>query len=95
MPRKKADVSRILRKKGFILDDTRDHDYYYLYNSDGTKTTINTKISHGSDNDIHDGLLGAMRRQIHLEKKQFNEYMDCTLSKDEYLTYLSSIGLYH
>lgn len=95
MPRKKTDVSRILQKKGFTLDETRDHKCFYLYNSDGTRTTVWTKISHGSSNEIHDGLLGEMMRQIHLKKPQFNEYMDCTLSKEKYLDILKENELYH
>lgn len=95
MPRKKTEVSKVLIKKGFTLDDSRDHKYFYLYNSDGTKTTVYTKISHGSGNEIHDGLLGEMMRQIHLKKQEFNEYLDCTLSKDKYLDILKEKGLYH
>ena len=95
MPRKKRDVSRVLQKKGFKIDISKDHDFYYLYNSDGKKSTIYTKISHGSDNEIHEGLLGEMRRQIGLSKKDFNRYMDCTMSKEEYLSFLSSQGKYY
>ena len=97
MPRKKRDVSKRHQQKGFTLDETRtrDHKCFYLYNSDGTRTIVWTKISHGSNKDIHDGLLGEMMKQIHLNKKQFNEYMDCTLRKEKYLEILKQLGLYH
>ena len=95
MPRKKNDVIKVLKKKGFTLDDSRDHKYFYLYNSDGTRSTVYTKISRGSNNEINDGLLGEMMRQIHLDKNSFNKYMDCTLSKEDYLVYLKSINRYH
>lgn len=93
MTRKKIDVARILQNKGFTLVE-KDHKYFYLYNTDGTRSTVYTKISHGSDKEISNGLLGQMRRQIQLNKDDFNRYMDCTLSKEMYLSYLKSIGKY-
>ena len=95
MPREKTKVSSVLVKKGFSLDDKRDHRYFYLYDSDGKRTTVYTKISRGSGKEISDGLLGEMMRQIHLGKKEFNKYMDCTLSKEMYLDHLKQIGKYH
>ena len=52
------------------------------------KKAVNTKISRGSQKDIHDGLLNAMMQQMRLEKKDFNRYFDCTMSKEEYIQYL-------
>lgn len=95
MPRKKNKVSEVLLRKGFTLDSKRDHKYFFLYNTDGTKTTVYTKISHGSDNEISDGLLGQMRRQIRLDRDNFENYLNCTFSKEQYLDYLKSIGEYH
>lgn len=87
MPRSKADVERALQRKGFTLEKKRDHNYYFLY-VNGKKTTINTKVSHGSHKDIDDGLLNKMMRQMRLPKKEFNEYMNCTFSEDDYMEYL-------
>lgn len=87
MPRNTKDVEKALLKKGFTLKKEKDHNYYFLY-FNGVKTRINTKVSHGSHKDIDDGLLGKMRRQMKLPKKEFDEYMNCTFSKEDYLNYL-------
>ena len=95
MPRKKNDVSLRLQQKGFTLDDKRDHKYFFLYNTEGKKTVVNTKISHGSGNEIDDGLLRLMMKQIRLSKNEFDRYMDCTLSKEMYLDILREKNLYY
>lgn len=88
MPRATKDVERALSKKGFTLEK-RDHNYYFLYNK-GKKTKINTKVSHGTHKDISDGLLNQMMRQMKLPKKEFNDYMNCTFTKEEYFEYLET-----
>ena len=87
VPRSKKEVESTLSKKGFTLVNNKDHNYYFLYHN-GKKTTINTKVSHGSHKDISDGLLNQMMKQIRLPKKEFNEYMNCTFSKEQYLNFL-------
>lgn len=91
MPRATKNVERALTKKGFTLEKKRDHNYYFLY-LNGKKTIINTKVSHGSHKDISDGLLNKMMKQMKLPKKEFDEYMNCTFSKEEYLNYLKVNG---
>lgn len=91
MSRATRDVERALQNKGFTLLKGRDHNYYYLY-LDGKKTRINTKVSHGSHKDISDGLLIQMRKQMKLPKKEFNQYMDCTFSKEQYINFLKNNG---
>ncbi len=86
MPRTKKDVKRILLKKGFS-EVPGDHEYFYIYRN-GKKTAINTKISRGSQKDIPDGLLKTMMKQIRLEKDDFERYMNCTMSCEEYIKYL-------
>jgi len=91
MPRRTKDVAKALENKGFTLAKGKDHNYYFLY-LNGVKTSVNTKISHGSHKDIDDGLLGKMRRQMRLPVKEFNEYMNCTFSKENYINYLIKNG---
>lgn len=67
MPKAAKDVAAGLERKGFQLRDN-DHSFYHLY-VDGKKTMIFTKISHG-EKEIHDSLLGAMARQVKLNRKQ-------------------------
>lgn len=87
MPLKKRLVKQRLLYKGFQQEDDRDHEWFFVYH-DGKKTTINTKYSRGSGNEISDGLLRLMRNQMHLSKKDFDKYMECTLSKKEYIQHL-------
>lgn len=94
MPRSKKDVIRCLLKKGFTEEPKRDHIYFTVHGSDGRKTIVYTKVSHGSGKDISDGLLSAMRKQMRLEKREFEEYMNCSLSKEDYLRILKEKGLY-
>ncbi len=89
MPRATGKVERALLKKGFTLEKNRDHHYYFIYKN-GKKTRINTKVSHGSHKDISDGLLNQMRMQMKLPKKEFEEYMNCTFSKEQYLEFLEN-----
>lgn len=86
MPRAKKDVKKVLLKKGFTLT-SGDHEYFFVYRN-GQKTAINTKISRGSQKDIPDGLLKMMMKQIRLEKNDFERYLNCTMSGDEYIQYL-------
>lgn len=91
MPRATKDVESALLRKGFTLEKNRDHNYYFIY-KDGKKTRINTKVSHGSHKDIDNGLLNKMMKQMKLPKKEFDEYMNCTFSKEQYLNYLEIHG---
>src|SRR5205823_4623038 len=52
---------------------------------DGKKTRIYTKVSHG-EKEIPDNLLGAMARQLNLNKKQFLELVDCPLTREIYVS---------
>lgn len=87
MPRKAKDVQQKLLKKGFSLVTTPKDHYYYIVYHNGKKTSVNTKISHGCK-EISDGLLSKMRRQMRLEKDDFERYMICTMSKEEYIDFL-------
>ena len=60
--RAKRDVEAALKKKGFQQDDG-DHHWFFYWTSDGKKTTVRTKTSHGSTKDLVDGLLKEMARR--------------------------------
>lgn len=93
MPRKARDVMKALSKKGFQEDDGRDHHYYFFY-VNGKKTIIKTKVSRGaSHSDVPDVILNRMQKQLHLPKKEFNEYLNCTFSENDYKNYLASQGI--
>lgn len=85
-------LKKALEKKGYKLEEN-DHHFYRLYDANGKKTMIRTKISHG-ETEIRDPLINAMRKQMHfIEKKDFLNYVACTLSKEEYYDILRKQNL--
>lgn len=89
MPRTAKDVSSALERKGFERRESKDA-YFHLW-VDGKKTPIFTKMSQG-EREIHDGLLGAMARQVRLRKAQFDDLIECPLSKEDYVGILREEG---
>lgn len=78
---KTRDIERALLSKGFQRVDS-DHKYYFLY-VNGKKTSVRTKISHGTD-EYGDRLLGLMKDQLHLGKRELEEFVECSLSGEKY-----------
>lgn len=76
-------VRRALQRKGFRQSDSR-HRWYEYEQLNGEPSGINTLMSHGADRDIGDHLLGQMARQVHLNRRQFDQLIDCGLSQDDY-----------
>ena len=87
MPGDARKIRSALLGKGFRERNSKDV-YYHFYVS-GKKTAIYTKISQG-ERDIHDGLMGAMARELKLKKSQFSDLINCPLSEKDYLTLLKS-----
>jgi hypothetical protein len=77
---KVKDIESSLSKKGFQLQNS--HHKLYIYCVDGTKTGIRTFVSHGK-NEYSDKLLNKMRSQLKLSRQQFNDLIQCPLSKEE------------
>jgi predicted RNA binding protein YcfA (HicA-like mRNA interferase family) len=86
VPLKARDVQAALLKKGFQKADNKDHQYFYLY-TNGKKTSINTKISHG-EKKIHDQNCSNMAKQMRLTNGQFRDFVQCPLTGDAYLRIL-------
>lgn len=78
---KSNEVEKSLKKKGFI-EEPGDHKFFVLY-IDGKRTNIRTKTSHCGQ-DINDHLINKMKKQVHLEKKDFLDLIKCPLSKEKY-----------
>ncbi len=83
-------VEQSLIKKGFKLEPS-DHKYYVFYYN-GKRTRIKTKVSHCGQ-EINDFLIKNMSRQVHLNKSQFCDLINCPLSKEAYKDILIKIGL--
>lgn len=74
-------VERSLKKKGF-KQEPGDHKYFVFYYN-GKRSNIKTKVSHCGQ-DIGDSLIKCMSKQVHLSKTDFENLINCPLSKEEY-----------
>jgi len=88
--RKTAKIKRALKKKGFEEDKTH-HNMFWFYH-DSKKTSIRTRISHSIE-EYGESLLGEIKRQMRFpEKKQLLDFIDCSLSKNDYVKILTDTG---
>ena len=87
-------IDSALRKKGFSIDDSRDHTFYH-HKFNGKITGINTKISRGSNYKRIDASLQSMiKKQLKLDTSQeFKNLIDCPMTKDDYIKKLKGKGL--
>ena len=83
-------LQKALLKKGFEKGITH-HEMYWLC-VEGKRTEIKTRISHGRK-EYGDNLLGLMAREIKLRRSQFDDFIECPLSADEYLELLRQQGI--
>lgn len=83
-------VRASLKKKGFVEEPT-DHNFFFLY-VDGKRTIVNTHTSFNHQ-DIDEYLIDKMKKQLHLNKKQFMNLINCPLKYDEYIKILESLGI--
>jgi hypothetical protein len=85
MPRKVRDVISGLKTKGFV-EDREGHHIFLIYETlSGLKTDVRTRVSHqSSGGDIGDKLLAAMARQVRLSRRDFEQLVDCPLSRQEF-----------
>jgi predicted RNA binding protein YcfA (HicA-like mRNA interferase family) len=87
---KVRDILVGLNRKGFLQSES-DHTHLILY-VNGKKTEVRTKVSHGA-REIDDHLINLMSKQVHLEKKEFRDLINCPLSLEGYLKKLSAEGI--
>ncbi len=89
--RKSKEISKILLKKGFKLDNTH-HQYYYFYDADDKRTPVYTYISHGIDEYGND-LMTKLKKQLKFQQtKDCEDFLDCPLTKEDYLKLLKNNG---
>ncbi len=86
-PRKTKDLKAALISKGFVQEE-RDHSYFFLH-VEGRKSSIRTKISHGSK-EYGDNLLSLVARQLCLSKIELNDLLDCPLRHEDYVMILKA-----
>ena len=93
MERDKLEQS--LQKKGFKMDDKKDHRYFHLV-VNGKRPGISTKTSHGSKKykTLAGPLQSAVKKQLKLDtSSQLKDFVDCPLSYENYLDILKEKGL--
>lgn len=91
-PRKTLEIAKSLKKKGFQLDPEKDHHQYYVFCMEGKKTSINTYFSHNKS-EYDSGLLSSIKRSLFFPTTtQFEEFLDCPLSKEKYIEILRAQG---
>ena len=91
--RSAREIDKALRKKGFRREMDGKHIHYFFPASNGAKSGISTLMSHGMGSSaIGDSLLSLMSRQLHLDKTRFLDFIDCTVSEEDYRTILREQG---
>lgn len=84
MPRKRDLIISSLTKKGFRQDDG-DHINLIYVRQDGKTSSKRTKISRGtSHKDVSDINMSQMARQVGLNRKQFEQLVDCPMDQATY-----------
>ncbi len=78
---KSKDIHRALTGKGFRVVESH-HEMLWFF-VQGRKTSIRTRLSHGSD-EYDDGLLGQMARQLKLKRADLDKLIGCPLTEKEY-----------
>jgi hypothetical protein len=92
MPLDRRVVETSLKKKGFV-ESAGDHAYFTYYTTDGQKTSVWTKTSHGSGyKTLGDKLTSAMAKQCGLSAGQFKQLVECPLSQAAMETILVETG---
>lgn len=84
-------VTSSLKKKGFV-EEPRDHMTYTLRDENGQLTSVWTKVSHNGQ-DIDKYLIKQMSWQTRLSKKEFEDLINCPLTKEKYFQKLKDKGI--
>ncbi len=88
---KSKTVGAALERKGFQRTNSADR-VYHLY-VDGRRTSVRTKMSHGSDKALSDALIAQMRKQTRLDRSEFDAFVRCPLSYEAYVALLKERGI--
>ena len=83
-------VASALQRKGFVKSQN-DHTFFWLIVA-GRKTSVRTKVSHGA-RECGEPLVHQMAKDLRLKKKQFLDFIECPMSKKDYVRYLMDAGM--
>ena len=76
--------------KGFLEDQTH-HSLHWLVVG-GQKRSVRTRLSHGL-REYGDELLGRMARQMHLRRRELDEFIECPMTREVYVRLLIDRGV--
>ena len=83
MQRDQSDIEKGLMNKGFLKSNGDHHYFHYHDVTEGKKTRVFTKTSHGNK-EVGDPLISKMAKQCGLTKAEFLNLVDCPLQRVEY-----------
>lgn len=75
---------KVLRKLKFVKKEGRKHEIWIF---DAGKVRVRTVVSRGTQ-DIGDGLLKTICRQLHVSISQYRKIVSCKMSKENYYKHL-------
>lgn len=84
MPFNSKDIERALLVKMQAIYNPNGDMFYYIYDEAGVRI-IRTKMSMKANRPIDDNLIFLMYKQLGLTKKQFEDLINCPLSREEAL----------
>jgi len=73
-----------LVSKGEATEDRARHHAFYLIEVDG-KSYRATKFSHSARGQISDDILGAIARQMRLKIKELRDFVDCAVTREQWM----------
>jgi hypothetical protein len=81
-----------LKAKGFVPSESH-HTYLFLH-VDGRKTSVFTKVSHGTGHkELGEDLIHAIKRQLKFDKKQqLLDLVNCPMDSAAYIEHLEKSG---
>lgn len=86
MPAKARDVRRMLVGKLHAVKSERSNHEWYQVVEEGT-LIANLPLSRGAD-ELDDRLLSSISRQLHVNRKQMRNLLDCPWSWEDYITHV-------
>ena len=90
MVRDARKVKQNLLKKGFVEVQGAKHiQYVFVYKGNEVCETFLSR----NNQDIYDNLISAMAKELHLDRKDFLDLIDCPLSEEDYIKILKDKDL--
>ncbi|MBX3176024.1 MAG: hypothetical protein KF886_01560 [Candidatus Hydrogenedentes bacterium] len=89
---KAAEIEKGLLNKGFQKALSK-HRFFKYYSNSGVDSGVKTMLSHGArSKTLSADLIGQMARQCGLSRAEFEDLINCPLSRDKYEEKLRQAG---